>query len=365
MSPRRRIPPLPTLVLAAVILSFASLFSAPPGRPVSAAAAERAPTSQVVPLSSPATVRVGTVPTVGSMGPFIGIERGYFAEEGLDVVVEMFQTGSEMVPAVGTGQLDVASGAVNAGIFNAIQRGIPLRLVATISSMTPGHGIIGLLVRKDLIDSGAIRDYPDLRGRRIAIPARASVSEQVLDAALARGGLTPRDVDVTEIPLPDMTVALANGAIDVAVQSEPPAAVSVDRGVAVRWRSADELVPDTITGIWVYSAQFADQRTEAARRFMVGLLRAQRNYVNAFDRGIDREAIIQLLIQNTSVKDRAFYDRMVLPAVSADGYVDAAVLQNDLAWYVQRGYVAPGLNAQALIDNQFVDYALARLGRYQ
>src|SRR5215211_2093773 len=111
MSPRRRVPHLPTLALAAVVLWFASLFSAPHGIPVGTAVAapEGAPTGQVAPLGSLTPVRVGVVPTIGSMGPFIGIQRGYFAEEGLDVVVEMFQTGGEMVPAVGTGQLDVAS----------------------------------------------------------------------------------------------------------------------------------------------------------------------------------------------------------------------------------------------------------------
>ncbi len=321
--------------------------------------------AQVAPLSPPVTVKIGLVPTTGTGGTFLAQERGYFREEGLDVQIENFDTGSQMVPLLGTGQLDAASGAVSAGLFNAVLRGIPLRFVATSNNMAPGHGIVGIMVRTDLIQSGAFRDYADLRGLRVAIPARASATEEILDAALVRGGLSPADVDVTEIPLPDITAALANRSIDVGLQTEPTATASAERGVAVRWRTADELTPGMVTSVWAYSPIFIEQKPEAGRRWMVGYLRGVRDYVNAFERGVDREAVIQTLIRYTPLKDRAMYDRIIIPAVAPDGYIDPDALQNDLAWYVRRGYVGEGLTARELIDNQFADYAIGRLGRYQ
>ena len=323
------------------------------------------PAAQVAPLSPPVAVRVGMVPVVSGAGVYLALERGYFQAEGLDVGTENFDAGAQMIPLLGTGQLDVGSGATSAGIFNAVARGVPLRLVAAQSVITPGHGIIGVMIRRDLFDSAAIRDYGDLRGRRIAVPARNSSSEIVLDAALARGGLTLADVDLTEISLPDITTALANRSIDVGVQTEPTATLSAERGVAMRWRTADELTPGLLTAAWIYSPQFAERQPEAARRFMVGLLRGVRDYVNAFERGSDRAAVIETLIRHTPLKDRALYDRVISPGMAPDGYIDADALQNDIGWYVQRGSVQPGLDVRSLVDSQFADYAVQRLGRYQ
>jgi ABC-type nitrate/sulfonate/bicarbonate transport system substrate-binding protein len=320
---------------------------------------------QVVPLDPPVAVKVGITPVTSAAAVYLALDRGYFREEGLDVTLGPFDSGVQMIPLLGTGQLDVGSGAVNAGLFNAVLRGIPLRMVAVQAVTSPGHGAVALLIRKDLIDSGMIQTYADLRGRRLGLSSRASANEQVLDAALGRGGLTLQDVDVVEIPLPDMTTAFRNGSLDGAVQVEPTATASVELGVAVRWHTADELAPGLVTSTWIYSPVFADQRPEVGWRFMVGLLRGTRDYTNAVDRGIDREAVIETLIRNTPLKDRGLYDRSILPGLAPDGYLNADALQHDLGWYVQQGYVSEGLTARRLLDNQFVDYAIERLGPYR
>jgi ABC-type nitrate/sulfonate/bicarbonate transport system substrate-binding protein len=314
---------------------------------------------------APIPVRVGLTPVTSAAAVYIGVDRGYFADEGLDVSLIPFDSGPQMIPLLGTGQLEVGSGAVNAGLFNAVLRGIPLRMVAAQSVNTPGHGSVILSVRKDLLDSGTVRDYADLRGRRIGLSSFASANEQLLDVALGLGGLTVQDVDVTLIPLPEMTAALANGSLDAAVQVEPTATAAVELGVAVRWRTADQLYPNMMTSTWVYSPAFATQQPEAAQRFMLGLLRGTRDYLNAVDRGADREAVIQTLIRHTPVKDRGLYERMILPGLAPDLAIDADALQNDILWYVQRGHITEPLRAADTVTAQFVEYALARLGRYQ
>jgi len=351
---------------AAVCLSRRTFLETTAGLVVAAALARPAAAqNQAPPLTPPVAVKVGITPVTSAAAVYLALDRGYFREEGLDVTLEPFDSGVQMIPLLGTGQLDVGSGAVNAGLFNAVLRGIPLRMVAVQGITSPGHGAVALLIRKDLFESGTIQNYADLRGRRVGLSSRASANEQVLDAALGRGGLTLQDVDVVEIPLPDMTPAFRNGSLDGAIQVEPTATASVELGVAVRWHTADELTPGLVTSTWIYAPTFADRRSEAGRRFMVGLLRGARDYTNAVDRGIDREAVIQTLIRNTPLKDRGIYDRSILPGLAPDGYLDADALQHDLGWYVQQGYIGEGLNARSLLDNQFVDYALERLGPYQ
>ena len=70
---------------------------------------------------------------------------------------------------LGTGDLDVGSGTVAVGIYNAVSRGVALRVVADKGSMRPGYGYEGLLVRKDLVDSGRYKNFADLKGMKIAV----------------------------------------------------------------------------------------------------------------------------------------------------------------------------------------------------
>src|SRR5438067_9615094 len=88
--------------------------------PAAAAPASAAP-------SAPRTVKVTTgVLGTTSDGPmFVAYERGYFKEHGIDVEFVPFATSTEMIAPLSTNQLQVGAGGVNAGLLNAIGRGVP------------------------------------------------------------------------------------------------------------------------------------------------------------------------------------------------------------------------------------------------
>ena len=185
-----------------------------------------------------------------------------------------------------------------------------------------------------------------------------------MDKALARGGLSVADIDVVELSLPDMTPALANGSIDAALQTEPTVTLTVERGAAVRWKNGDEIYLNQEFNAWVYGPGFGERQPEAARRFMVALLRGARDYVNAFERGVNKPAVVDILVQYTPVKDRSLYDKMVLSGLNPNGYINLDNLRADLDWYAARGLVPGGMDLSTIVDHQYVDYALQRLGAY-
>src|SRR5437879_3189994 len=59
---------------------------------------------------APATVKVGVVRTLTEAGIYIAMERGYFAEQGITLDLENFDTAAKAVPAVSTNQVDISSG---------------------------------------------------------------------------------------------------------------------------------------------------------------------------------------------------------------------------------------------------------------
>ena len=67
-------------------------------------------------------VKVLILPYISSAPYFIGIEEGYFEEQGIEVEVVNLVSTEEVMPALASGQVDVASGLLSAGMLNAIAR---------------------------------------------------------------------------------------------------------------------------------------------------------------------------------------------------------------------------------------------------
>src|SRR5437868_3372150 len=97
-----------------------------------------------------AEVSVGTASSISDGPIYIAENKGYFREEGLNVKTVEFTSATYMVAPLGAGQLDVGGGAPSAGLYNAVARGIKLKIVADKASSQPGYGVNQILVRKDL-----------------------------------------------------------------------------------------------------------------------------------------------------------------------------------------------------------------------
>ena len=69
---------------------------------------------------------------------YLGIEKGYFAEEGIAIEATRFDSSAQMVAPLGTGQLDVAGGSIGAGLFNAMARDVAFKIVADKGSLPRG-----------------------------------------------------------------------------------------------------------------------------------------------------------------------------------------------------------------------------------
>ena len=316
----------------------------------------------VLDRTPPVTVRVGQTGVLTEAGQFIGLDRGYFHEQGLNIESSRFDSAGAMTPLLATNQLDVGSGATGAGLFNAIAGGIPIKIVGPQSRHDVGASALWIMVRRDLIDSGRFSGYSDFRGRRVAINARGVATEFAASLALQKGGLRSDDAELVEISFPDMIPAFTNGAIDIGFQAEPSATLASAAGVAVKWREVADVRPGMQFTVVLYSPKFAG--SEAARRWMLAYLQGVRDYNDVFKRNGDRDDVTAILTRQTAVKDAALYRQMGFAYIDPNGDVDEESLAEQLQWYRGRGTVQSDVNLKEAIDTSFVQYALQQLGRY-
>jgi len=161
-----------------------------------------------------ADIKLGIIPIADVAPVFIGIEQGFFEEEGLTVSTEFAQGGAASIPSVVSGDIDFAFGAYPS-FFSAVQEGLPLLISTEANRAAPLFG--GLYA---LPDSG-IATPADLAGKTIAVNTLNNLVQLAVEAQLVDAGLTLDDVTLVEIPFPDMVAALERGDVDVIAVVEP------------------------------------------------------------------------------------------------------------------------------------------------
>ena len=311
------------------------------------------------------TVKVLLLRSISDAGIYIADEKGFFKEQGIAIDYDNASNGSEMIPLLSTNKIDVAGPAINAATFNAIIRGVDMKLVADKGSAAKGFGYTAFVLRKDLADTGKYKDFKDLKGLTIALspPKDGTANAVDLSNALKKAGLTENDVKITNVAYGDMSAAMANKAIDAAIEIEPLISAGVAKGIWVHWKDMDELYPVRQYTAIAYSPGFA--KTEAAKKFMVAYLKGVRAYNDAFSKGVDKAAIISILAKHTTLKDPAAYEKIAPAYLNPNGAIALDNVKGDLQWFKQKGLVQGDVDLSKLIDNQFVDYAVQQLGKYQ
>ena len=108
-------------------------------------------------------------------------------------------------------------------VMDLADKKIPVKIVSL------GHrsGAV-IMVRSD----SAIQTFKQLAGKRIAIPSRFAVDFLFLRKMLAREGMTPKDIQIVEMPPPDMPAALYAKAVDAYCTGEPFGAAAQRAGYA-------------------------------------------------------------------------------------------------------------------------------------
>src|SRR4051812_8340187 len=97
--------------------------------------------------SAQTPVGVGMTNVSSDAGFFIADKKGYFRDEGIAVTMTPFASAAKMIAPLGTGQLEVGGGTVAAGLYNAVERGINMKIVADKASVKEGYEYSTLLVR--------------------------------------------------------------------------------------------------------------------------------------------------------------------------------------------------------------------------
>jgi NitT/TauT family transport system substrate-binding protein len=163
-------------------------------------------------------VTLGTLPTSNLAPVYLGMQQGFFKDEGLDIATHDVQAGAELITGAMSGDFDfIAAGYVPA--ITAISQGLPIKIIAAndVGADKPEGDWQVLMVGKD----SDVKSVQDLAGKTIATNALKGVGEVAIKSSLAKQGVDPNSIKLTEVPFPEMPAVLDAGRADAAFVPEP------------------------------------------------------------------------------------------------------------------------------------------------
>jgi NitT/TauT family transport system substrate-binding protein len=164
------------------------------------------------------TITVDTLPIANALPMDLGIKKGFFSAQGIEINKRTLQSGNDIVLALANRNGEIGYlGWVPMMI--ASTQGIQLSAVAAseVEGTSATDNWQNILVRGD----SAIRTPADLAGKTIAVNALKGVGEVMIKAALRKRKVNPSSVRLLALPFPSMRTALRNGQVDAIWTPEP------------------------------------------------------------------------------------------------------------------------------------------------
>jgi len=215
------------------------------------------------------TLTVGVLPIANTLPLDLGIKKGFFQQQGIEVRKITAQSGNDIMLGLANSNMDVGfAGWVPAMI--ARTTGIPISAVA----LSEVEGTNQTTNWQDILVKGSssIRTPADLAGKTIAVNALKGVGEVMIKAALEKSGVDPNSIKLLALPFPAMRSALQSGQVDAIWTPEPflSQAIQVDG-------ARDLMAPGPVLGdFWPIGGYFvrtdwAAKNPGVAGRFRVAM----------------------------------------------------------------------------------------------
>ena len=304
-------------------------------------------------------IKVGALRFTSHSGSFVALEKGYFADAGLDVELEFFQAAQPMSVAIASGDVDYAVTAVTGGLISLADKGA-IKVIG--GALTEEEGIDGqqILVSDAAFKAGAT-DPSKLDGKSYGVTQTGSSFHYVGSQIAKAEGIT-----LTYKPLQKVGAvvgALKSGQID-AWNIVPHIAKPLAGSGAVHIIGAvQDYIPDyQITTVFTSAKNASDERT------------LTEDFVKAFSRGvadynstmIDKsggqagiDAMVDL-IHKYVYADRP-REKAAPPIIngtmrlSENAALNKSSIEHQLAWFQSEGLVDAGITIDTLVDGSYVE----------
>lgn len=212
---------------------------------------------------------MGEQPALTAMVSSVGIAKGFFAAEGLEVKQVFGERPTDTIPAALAGKIDFGYSG-SPPLLAATSHGAPLIAIGLFS-----HGYSGILVASKA-NAGA-KTLADFRGKRLGMQRGTGVTNVFL-IALEHESLKESDFVISNLRIADMPTAMQGGSFDAVLGWEPNMSriVSMGFGEKVITPEQFEKIAEVTYAFPLFTTRdMVTKRPDVVQRFMNAWAKAQ------------------------------------------------------------------------------------------
>ncbi len=312
------------------------------------------PTGVAITNKNLKTIKVGYIPSVSATPMFIGINREYFEDENIKLELVPFTSVRYIEETLIRGDVDiVVSVPLKAGIFNAFERGVHIYMVGGL-----GQALPWLSIRKDLWDSGEIREIKDLKGKRVQVSSEGSGNYFGLAYVLKQEGLDiKKDIELVYLEQAETLIALESKSIDAASLRPPYLNFARTRGLGVLYPNMSKYFKSDNgfqRGVILTSSKFMNENPDVLRAFMSAHVKAGEIFEYAYE-GIEpyRTEAVKIISNLTSIEEETVR-KMEWYYIPKDGKPDVELVKEMHDYYVETGVLEHPIDLNKFINLSFL-----------
>lgn len=219
-------------------------------------------------------LRVQSQASIAAEPLFIGMEEGFFEEEGLEIEIVDIPDAATAFSALQSNQLDLAF-APTISVLQASRQNMPLVMVAPSDGLNPDSAGLPVDEARNFTSSGVyvskvsgITDIAGLAGASIAVPELKSQPDGTITSVLHEAGIETDDIQWQNLGFVPAVAALKDGTLDAAFLVSPYTIEADQAGLKrVMNPSVEFFPPGSATTAWVGTQSWVDGNSEAVARF--------------------------------------------------------------------------------------------------
>jgi NitT/TauT family transport system substrate-binding protein len=219
----------------------------------------------VAPAQTRTALHIATLPVDADATAWFALDQGFFAQNGLDVTIDVITSGSAILAGLAGGALDVGVASIGS-LSTAHARGLP------IVALAPGGLYNGALPTSVLavLANSPLRTAKDLTGKTIAIQTIGELASFAMISWIDKNGGDGKSVKFVELPTSSMADALATGHVDAAFLAEP---FYTQAKPAVRFFGAtyDGVAKRFLISAWLAQRDWIERNPATARKFVTAM----------------------------------------------------------------------------------------------
>ena len=284
-------------------------------------------------------VGVSTV-NVAFLPIYLTQDKGFFKDEGLDVLVVMFNAGATNLQAMIGGDVQIMAGGVPETVL-ARAGGLDIKNFWAISNVMPFQ-IYGRPNMKSLKDG---------KGKKFAISRFGSLSEFLTRSALRQSGVDPKDVTMVQIgATPARFTTLASGIVDATILWFPVTERAKAAGMNNLF-DLKNLYPNWTNVGFIGRESWLAKEKEQATRFLRAYQRGVKHTRDNRDDGIRS---LRKYVGLNAAEAAAGYDEY-RDSFPMDGRILDAGITATIEQEIETGRLKGKISLSEMIDGSFIN----------